>query len=249
MLEGIYFQFPKLGFLLFFFLACEALCPLRSNALYYPNTARFGDVGVKPALWMWVAKWAMIMFLIIALMSPVKEKSIAYQGGGGYDILLIVDPLMIDAHVIREISAFIDKRSGDAIALWIPEKPEVAVPLTYEYPALKSILSQTRRAERTTTVNTKIRRFFDVSAEAKRWTIIFSQDPKTFIHSLPVGDEVSISPYEKIPQWIDTMHRTHPLFVRYPQYRYVDYYYVYPLFLGFMAMLVYLYGRNQKGLK
>lgn len=248
MLEGIYFQFPKLGFLLFFFLACETLCPLRSNALYYPNTARFGDIGVKPALWMWIAKWAMITLFIAALMSPVKDKKIVYQGGG-YDILLILDPVMIDQNVISKIGSFIDKRTGDGIALWVPENPEVVVPLTYEHHALKSILGQTGRGEREGMVNTKIGRFFNESAEAKKWMIIVSQDPKTFIPSLPPGYDISISPQDDIGHWMDALHRTHPQFVRFQEHRYSDYYYLYPLFLGFLAMLVYLYGRNQKGLK
>ena len=73
MLEGIYFQFPKLSFILFFFLACEALCPLRSNPIYFPRNTLFGTQESKPPLWMWVAKWAMISFFIVALMSPVRE--------------------------------------------------------------------------------------------------------------------------------------------------------------------------------
>lgn len=249
MLEGIYFQFPKLGFLLFFFLACETLCPLRSNPLYFPNTAKFGEVGVKPALWMWISKWAMIILFIIALMSPVSDKEIAYSGGGGYDILFVLEPAMIDTTLIAQVSALIDKRPDDAIALWVPGKSEVIVPLTYEHDVLKSILAHVSKDENRGVVNTSIRRFFNVSQERAKWAVIISRDPKTFVSSLPSGVESSIAPKNGLRTWIESIHRDHPVLIRQHEHRYVDYFYIYPLFFGFLAMLAYLYGRNQKGLK
>lgn len=249
MLDGIYFQFPKLGFLLFFFLACETLCPLRSNPLYFPNTAKFGEVGVKPSLWMWISKWAMIILFIIALMSPVRDKEIAYSGGGGYDILFILDPAMIDAALTAQVSALIDKRPDDAIALWVPGISEVIVPLTYEHNVLKSILSHVSKDEKRGVIDTSIRRFFNVSRERAKWVVIISRDPKLFVSSLPKGVESSIAPINNLPGWFNTLHRDHPALIRPEEHLYVNYYYIYPLFVGFMAMLVYLYGRNQKGLK
>jgi len=249
MLEGIYFQFPKLGFLLFFFMACEALCPLRTNALYFPGTMRFGEVGVKPALWMWILKWAMIGLFIVAVMSPVRDKEITYQGGGGYDILLILDPAAIDERLKERVNTFVEKRPNDAIALWVPGESEVSVPLTYDHAALASILSQISRDKTARRPEPDSVRYFKTASGRVKWSVVFSDDPDLFIPSLPVGTAVSIAPERNFSRWIDAIHRDHPPISRMYERRYVDYYYLYPLFLGFIAMLGYLYGRNQKGLK
>lgn len=247
MFEGVYFQFPKLAFLLFFFLACEALCPLRSNPLYFPRAPMFGTVGVKPPLWLWIAKWAMITFLVVALMSPVKEKELIPHEG--YDILLVIDPLSIQKPLLEEVSGFIRRRGGDRIALWVPGKSEVIIPLTREHEAIFSILSQLSAEEGGQKVTRTVSRFFSTSHEGKGWTVILSANPEQFVYSLPIGIETSVVEPAKELRWAEMIDRSHPPYPLPPSRRYVDYYYVYPLFLGFLAMLAYLYGRNQRGLQ
>lgn len=247
MLEGIFFQFPKLGFLLFFFLACEALCPLRTNPLYFPRTPMFADVGVKSPLWLWIAKWAMISFLIVALMSPVREEESTVDTG--YDILLIIDPAAIEPDVIEQSKAFIERRMMDRIALWVPGKSEVIVPLTREHEVLGSILSQLSEEQNDGKVTRQISRFFTTSHEGRGWSIILTNDPESFVYSLPVDVQTSLIDPGKEDEWVETCDRDHPPFAVVSPYRYFEYYYIYPLFLGFLAMLAYLYGRNQKGLK
>jgi len=249
MLEGIYFQFPKLGFLLFFFLACETLCPLRSNALYFPNTAHFGESGVKPLWWMWLSKWGMISLFIVALMSPVKDKEIMYHGGGGYDILLILEPAMIDRNVIAQVEQFIDKRPNDGIGLWVPGASGVSIPLTYEHDVLKSILAQIPSGHDEAFIRPPVSRFFNASQERAKWVIVISRDSQKSLASFPEGIETSYSPEGNLSLWFESIHRNHPALIPQQEHRYVDYFYIYPLFFGFMAMLSYLYGRNQKGLK
>lgn len=246
MFEGIYFQFPKLGFLLFFFLACEALCPLRSNPLYFPRTLLFGEVGVKPPLWLWIAKWAMITFLIVALMSPVRDHEIPHNGSG-WDILLVVDPSLIDSGILTEISEFIDRRPEERLALWIPDN--TLVPLTYEHEALLSILKQTLKQDAAESVNRNIGRFFATSKEGRKLAVILSNNPKSFVYALPVGIQTAVISPIREREWSVSLSRTYPPYKVQWQHRYYDYYYVYPLFLGFLAMLGYLYGRNQKGMR
>jgi len=246
MFEGVYFQFPKLGFLLFFFLACEALCPLRSNPIYFPRTLLFSEVGVKPPIWIWIAKWAMIIFLIVAVMSPVRDREIVHHGGG-WDILLIVDPSIIGPKSLSQITSFIKNRHDERIALWIPDN--TIVPLTYEHEVLISILKQTPKQNFSEPVNQKISRFFATSLEGRKLAIVLSDSPKSFINTLPIGIQTSIISPDKEAHWIDTLSRTYPSYKVQSLHRYFDYYYVYPLFLGFLAMLAYLYGRNQKGMK
>jgi len=246
MFEGIYFQFPKLAFLLFFFLACEALCPLRSNPLYFPRPILFGEVGVKPPIWLWIAKWAMITFLVIALMSPVRDREVAHHERGR-DILLIVDPLLMETETIPQIISFIHQRTDERIALWVPEN--TIVPLTYEHKALISILEQTPRRESSGEVPRNMSRFFSTSQEGHKLAIIFSENPKSFLNTFPTGVQTAmISPFKE-PQWADSLNRTYPSYKVQQSHRYFDYYYVYSLFLGFLSMLAYLYGRNQKGMR
>lgn len=246
MLEGLSFQFPKLGFLLFFFLACEALCPLRSNPIYFPRPFLFGGTEVRTPLWLWIAKWAMITFLIIAVMSPVRENETVPSEG--YDVLLIVDPASADLRVKEQIAGFIARRPQDRIALWIPAKEEIIIPLTREHKPLASILAQVQKEKAQGVVSTQISRFFTTSSEGNGWAVILSNDPEKFVYSLPVGIQTSVVIPGTDPRWGARLDRDHPPYTLQRAGRYFEYYYVYPLFLGFVAMLIYLYGRNQKGL-
>ena len=80
----------------------------------------------------------MIAFLIVAVMSPVREQKIVEERG--YDIVMVLDPVSIDTKLLAEVRAFILNHPKDRIALWIPEEKEVTVPLTYEHEALASIV-------------------------------------------------------------------------------------------------------------
>lgn len=243
MFEGIYFQFPKLGFILFFFLACEALCPLRINPIYFPRTLLFGSNETKSPLWMWVAKWSMISFLIVALMSPVREVK---EEVSGYDILVVLDPTSIHPEMIGNIRSFIEKRDHDRFALYIPTVSPIMIPLSDDHEALIKILSQLPSELSEGKVTKEIERFFSTTSEARGWVIIFSEEPKKLVRSLPVGVEVSI--IEPNEDWVEGSDRSHPPFSKIAVEKYFEYYYIYPLFIGFLAMLLYLYGRNQKGL-
>lgn len=246
MFDGLYFQFPKLGFLLFFFLACEALCPLRSNPLYFPRTVMFTEVGVKPPLWIWIAKWGMITFLIVALMSPVRDHNVSVQGGGR-DILLSIDPSLSGSDVRADITSFIGRRPDERIALWIPQN--TIVPMTYEHDVLKTILMQTPTQESSLPNSLVIDRFFATTEAGRGLSIFLSNHPDTFVEKLPTGIQtVFVSP-AKDRDWVDTLSRKFPPYRVQMTHRYYDYYYIYPLFLAFLFLLAYLYGRNQKGIK
>ena len=123
------------------------------------------------------------------------------------------------------------------------------VPLTREHDVLRSILAQLSAEKEGERVTRTISRFFTTTHEGRGWALILSDSPGTFVYSLPVGIETSVVEPGKEPRWARISDRTHPPFPLMPARRYVDYFYVYPLFLGFLAMLAYLYGRNQKGLK
>jgi len=242
MFDGIIFQFPKLGFILFFFLACEALCPLRINPIYFPRTPLFGSEETKSPLWMWVAKWAMISLFIVALMSPVREVK---EEARGYDILLVLDPTSINAETVGDIQSFIRTRNNDRFALYVPLASPVMLPLSDDHASVLKILSQLTQENSHTKVTKEIERFFSTTPEARGWAIVLSEEPQKLVRSLPVGVEVSIiEPHE---DWVEVSDRSHPPFRVMAIHKYFEYYYIYPLFIGFLAMLLYLYGRNQKG--
>lgn len=243
MLEGIYFQFPKLSFILFFFLACEALCPLRLNPIYFPRTAFFGTDETKPPLWMWIAKWAMISFFVVALMSPVREIK---EEKSGYDILLVIDPSTITTTIIDEVESFIRRRPADRFAIYVPTPSPVMIPMSADHDALEKILSHLSQGESGEKVTREIERFFATTSEGRGLAMILSSNPTEFVRSLPVGVEVSV--IEPNRYWMEMSDRSHPPYVQMAERKYYEYFYIYPLFLGFLSMLIYLYGRNQKGL-
>ena len=243
MFEGIYFQFPKLSFILFFFLACEALCPLRLNPIYFPRIPLFGRDETKPPLWMWIAKWAMISFFVVALMSPVREIK---EENSGYDILLVIDPESINPTITDEIESFIHRRPMDRFALYVPTASPVVIPMSRDHDTLKKIIAHLPQEHSKQQVSREIERFFATSEEGRGLALNLSADPMRFVRSLPVGVEVSV--IEPNRYWMETNDRAHPPFVQMAERKYFEYFYVYPLFLGFLSMLIYLYGRNQKGL-
>lgn len=243
MFEGVYFQFPKLGFILFFFLACEALCPLRSNPIYFPNLPFFNDDETKPPLWMWVAKWLMISMLIVSIMSPVRDIP---QENRGYDILIALDPGSITPQSIERIRTFVEHRSADRIAMYVPYASPVMIPLSTDHSRIDSILAQLQPESVSDQITRDIGRFFTTSEEGRGWIVILSEDHKGWVRSLPVGFEMST--IDPTSDWVDETDRSHPPFVVMATRKYFEYFYIYPLFIGFLAMLAYLYGRNQKGL-
>jgi hypothetical protein len=245
MFDGFYFEFPKLAFLLFAYLGCEALCPLRSNPLFFPQIRFFGEVGVRSPLWIWIAKWGMIILLIIALMSPVieREETARYSG---YSTLLAVDPSSLDEGMKQRIGRFIEQRPHDQIALYIPSNPSVKIPMSADHQALHSIVAQCDQTAVGTKIDHSIRRFLPV--QKRQWIVIFSNDPRKFVHSLPTLVEVSVAPDKDWDEWLKRQKHEHPAIPIVSMQRKKEYYYFYPLFLAFISMLVYLYGRNQKGL-
>lgn len=242
MFEGIYFQFPKLGFILFFYLACASLCPLRSAPLYFPRPVWFERGEVRPPVWMWIAKWTMISMLIVALMSPVKEIS---QKPAGENILVIVDPKALDGSVRSMIETILKTHADDRFALYIPGERPVMIPMTQDREAFASILSQIDARDSFSRVGKEVERFFPEEHEGK--AVIFSDRSKEFVRSMPVGIKVIV--LERAKGWRGAQTPEPSALQVFQSHKYFEFYYVYPLFAGFLAMLAYLFGRNQKGLK
>jgi Ca-activated chloride channel family protein len=158
MFDGIYFEFPKILFVIFFFIACETLCKMRLPSLYFPHASQFMKNNIQASKLLFFLKWLGIVMLILALMSPVKDESYELSPKNGHEIALILDasgsmnergfdrndPMLTRFDVVKNIvSDFIKKRKNDNIGLVVfGSYSFIASPLTYDEHILSRIVSQ-----------------------------------------------------------------------------------------------------------
>ncbi len=158
MFDGLYFEFPKLIFLIFFFIACETLCKMKLPSIYFPHTQQFLKNSVSSSKLLFLLKWLGIVMMILALMSPVKDEPYELEPKNGYEIAMILDasqsmqaegfdpadPYLNRFDVVKSIvSDFIQQRKNDNIGLVVfGEYSFIASPLTYDENILSRIVSQ-----------------------------------------------------------------------------------------------------------
>ncbi|MBA3027058.1 MAG: VWA domain-containing protein [Sulfurimonas sp.] len=158
MFEGIYFEFPRVAFVIFFFIACETLCRMRLPSLYFPHTAQFMKQSVSASKVLFLLKWLAIVMMILAFMSPVKDEPYELEPKNGYEIALILDasqsmqakgfdtnnPNLNRFDIVKSIVVdFIQTRKNDNIGLVVfGEYSFIASPLTYDEHILTRIVSQ-----------------------------------------------------------------------------------------------------------
>ena len=158
MFDGLYFEFPKIIFVIFFFIACASLCKMKLPSIYFPHTGQFLKQSVSASKILFFLKWLGIVMMILALMSPVKDEPYELEPKEGYEIALILDASEsmkaqgFDANneqltrfdVVKEIvSDFIGHRKSDNIGLVVFGKYSfIASPLTYDENILNKIVSQ-----------------------------------------------------------------------------------------------------------
>jgi len=158
MFDGIYFEFPKLLFVIFFFIACESLCKMKMPSLYFPHTAAFMKNTVSSSKLLFFLKWLTIVMMVLALMSPVKDEPYELKPKHGHEIALILDasgsmkergfdpqnPAASRFDVVKSIvKDFIHKRGNDNLGLVVfGAYSFVASPLTYDKNILSRIVSQ-----------------------------------------------------------------------------------------------------------
>ncbi|MCW8895247.1 VWA domain-containing protein [Sulfurimonas sp.] len=158
MFDGLYFEFPKLIFVIFFFIACASLCKMKLPSIYFPHTGEFLKQSVSASKTLFFLKWLGIVMLILALMSPVKDEPYELEPKEGYEIALILDASEsmkaqgFDARneqltrfdVVKEIVGdFVSHRKSDNIGLVVfGQYSFIASPLTYDENILNKIVSQ-----------------------------------------------------------------------------------------------------------
>ncbi|MCD6258132.1 MAG: VWA domain-containing protein [Helicobacteraceae bacterium] len=158
MFDGIYFEFPKLLFVIFFFIACATLCRMRLPSLYFPHAQQFMRGSISQSKTLFLLKWLGIVMLILAIMSPVKDEPYELEPKEGYELALILDAsesmsargfdranLSLNRFdVVKNIvSDFIAQRKNDNIGLVVfGSYSFIASPLTYDENILKQLVSQ-----------------------------------------------------------------------------------------------------------
>lgn len=158
MFDGIYFEFPKLIFIISLFIICERFCKMRLTSIYFPHTAQFLKNSLSSSKLLFFLKWFGIVMLLLALMSPVKEEPYTLEPKNGHEIVLILDTsesmsamgfdmANIEStrfDVVKEIvSDFIKERKNDNIGVVVfGEFSFIASPLTYDENILNRIISQ-----------------------------------------------------------------------------------------------------------
>ena len=158
MFDGIYFELPKIAFVIFFFIACETLCKMKLPSFYFPHAAQFMQKSVSSSKTLFFLKWLGIVMMILALMSPVKDEPYELEPKKGHEIALIVDasqsmqargfdrsnPRLTRFDVVKDIvNDFIKERKNDNIGLVVfGAYSFIASPLTYDERILTGIVSQ-----------------------------------------------------------------------------------------------------------
>lgn len=307
MFDGLYFEFPKLIFVIFFFIACASLCKMKLPSLYFPHTAQFIKNSVSASKLLFVLKWLGIIMLILALMSPVKDEPYELEPKDGYEIALILDasqsmkaqgfdvknPQLTRFDVVKDIVGnFIKDRSNDNIGLVVfGAYSFIASPLTYDENILNKILSQLYigMAGKYTALYTSLAQgvnLLKMSKSKSKVAILLTDGfstpeidripfdvaldlaAKEKIKVYPIGigmpHEYNIQVLKKIAEKtggkafgaasatelqevykeIDALEKSE---IKAETFSHLKYYYVYPLFVSLLSLMLYVYLRNKRG--
>jgi Ca-activated chloride channel homolog len=304
---GLFFEFPKLLFVIFFFIACETLCRMRLPSLYFPHTGQFMKHSVASSKLLFFLKWIAIVMLILALMSPVKDEPYELEPKDGYEIALILDasqsmqargfdrnnPNVTRFDAVKSIVGdFIESRKNDNIGLVVfGSYSFIASPLTYDEHILKRLVSQLQigMAGRSTALYESMAQGVNLlkMTKSKSKIAILLTDgfstagvdkipldvaldlaKKEGIKVYPIGiglpDEYnrevlvkiakgtggvafgasSASELQAVYEKIDELEKSE---IKNETFTYLKYYYFYPLFIGLISLMLYVYLRNKRG--
>jgi Ca-activated chloride channel family protein len=126
------------------FLLCKYLCPAKTEAIFFPNTVFF-ERQRKFTL----TDFLSVLFISVALASPITKKTIINNNIHGYDIVAVLDTSgsMIEYDKIEIaksiIAKFADKRKNDRMGLVVfGNIAYIASPLTFDKKTFKEILNK-----------------------------------------------------------------------------------------------------------
>ena len=306
MFDGLYFEFPKIVFVIGFFIACENLCKMRLSSIYFPHTTQFTKKTMAQSKLLFILKWLGIVMMILALMSPVKDEEVMLDPQEGYDIALVLDvsqsmsaqgfdpnnPRANRFDVVKSIVGnFIKERNNDNLGLVVfGEYSFVASPLTYDQEILSRVLKQLYigMAGKFTALYEAIAQSVNLlkgSTAKSKIAILLTDGHNTPGGKIPLDIAIELAKKEGVKIYpigigargeynaevlntiaketggvafgahsaeqlkevylkIDELEKSE---IERESYNYLHYYYLYPLFLGFLSLLAFVYLRNKKG--
>ncbi|MDQ1340588.1 MAG: Ca-activated chloride channel [Campylobacterota bacterium] len=155
-ISDIEFEFVYALLVPLFFLICEKFCKYKPARLYFPHLAVINASGLINEKIASIFKWLAIIFLSIALASPVLMDKEVLKSRVGYDIVVAIDasgsmsrPFLSDKRVSKFditkkiASEFIAKREFDNLsAVGFGRYAFIISPLTYDKNALNMMVAQ-----------------------------------------------------------------------------------------------------------
>ncbi|WP_457595873.1 vWA domain-containing protein [Hydrogenimonas sp.] len=296
----MHFEFPWILGAALLFLFCERRCPLRLELLYFPHMGRLARHARRRS-WLQAFKWMAWSGLVVALASPVVERSYTPSHAMGRDMVLVVDAsrsmdegfsLTLKRNKFETLKKvledFIQKRRHDRLGLVVfGEYAYVASPLTFDRKILASMvpyLTVGMAGERTAIYDalTMVVKLLKES-EAKSKVVVLITDGRNTAGKVPLGaamrllEEYGVKLYtigigqgrnydagllremadqsggrffeasdpEALKKVYEAIDRLEPSEVAAEPVVEKRYYYIYPLFVAAMSLLLYLFFLNR----
>lgn len=304
---GLYFELPKLFFLIFFFIACETLCKMKLPSLYFPQASQFMKYTTPSSKLLFFLKWTAIVMMILALMSPVKDEPYELEPKHGHEMALILDasqsmqtrdfdklnPGLNRFDVVKLIvQDFIQKRATDNIGLVVfGAYSFIASPLTYDEHILSRIVSQLQigMAGKYTALYESLAQgvnLLKMSESDSKVAILLTDGYSTReVDKIPLDVALDMAKKEGVKVYpigigmpneynravlmkiaketggvafgatnarelqdvykkIDELEKSK---IKNESFSYLKYYYVYPLFIALISLMLYVFLRNKRG--
>ena len=146
-MSNIVFEYPYLFVLVALFFICEKFCKAKRQRLILPNMPMLKKVAQKQSILINTLKLLMVVLLVTALASPIKEDEVVIQNDKGYEISLLLDASgSMEQYkkfdIVKDIVLdFLTKREHDKLGLTIfADFAYVAIPLTYDKKSISELL-------------------------------------------------------------------------------------------------------------
>ena len=146
---SIVFEYPFVFLLLLLFMVCERFCQQKRQQLILPNLPMLKKVAKKQNVFVNLLKMLMVLLLITAIASPIKEDEVVVQNDKGYEISLLLDASgsmeqYNKFNIVKGIvQDFLRKREHDKLGLTIfADFAYVAIPLTYDKKSISELLEK-----------------------------------------------------------------------------------------------------------
>ena len=148
-MDNIVFEHPYLFVLVVLFFICEKFCKAKRQRLILPNMPMLKKVAKKQSLLINALKLLLVVLLVTALASPIKEDEVVIQNDKGYEISLLLDASgsmeqYNKFNIVKDIVLdFLVKREHDKLGLTIfADFAYVAIPLTYDKKSISALLQK-----------------------------------------------------------------------------------------------------------